>query len=112
MNKHKGTEMKADEFPCKYFYKHSWGEPPTQPNENGTIEIELRCEIKKGNSITLCSGDLELCEVLINRNEIIKMIDDKITELKPTPEAFNDSWEWHATIGLLQELKSKIKELK
>ena len=63
---------------CKHYYIHKWGEPPTEPDENGTVETENQCKIKKGNSEVFCNGDLLLCEVLINKQKIISLIDETI----------------------------------
>jgi len=49
---------------CKYYHIHKWGEPPLEPNENGTLYTENQCKIKKGNPEVFCNGDLSFCEVL------------------------------------------------
>ena len=48
---------------CEHFHIHKWGEPPLEPDENGTIETEPQCKIKKGYNMVLCNGDLDLCEL-------------------------------------------------
>lgn len=91
---------------CKYFHIHKWGEPPTEPDENGTVETETQCKIKKGNNITDCFGDLDLCEVLINKSNTIQLIDDMIENDNQT-EYIGTITENDRTKALT-ELKSKI----
>jgi len=56
---------------CKYYHTHTWGEPPLEPGENGTIETEFQCK-KMNNREVSCCGDLELCELPNWKDELKK----------------------------------------
>ena len=56
---------------CKYYHTHTWGEPPLEPGENGTIETEFQCK-KMNNREVSCCGDLELCELPSWEDELRK----------------------------------------
>jgi len=56
---------------CKYYHTHTWGEPPLEPGENGTVETEHQCN-KMNNREVSCCGDLELCELPNWKDELKK----------------------------------------
>ncbi|MCP4394511.1 MAG: hypothetical protein GY804_09640 [Alphaproteobacteria bacterium] len=97
---------------CKHYHIHKWGEPPLEPDENGTIETELQCEIKKGYNLTDCDGDLDLCDQLVNKDEIKQLIDKMIErEIKARDEFDEETASWaiiESGIHRLTELKGKI----
>ncbi len=48
---------------CEFYKKHTWGEPPLEPDENGTIHTELTCVKVKGFLEVRCEGDIENCDI-------------------------------------------------
>lgn len=48
---------------CKYYKIFKWGEPPLEPDENGTIETEHLCSSGNGERWCCCNGDLDLCPI-------------------------------------------------
>lgn len=48
---------------CKHFKIFEWGEPPLEPDENGTIEREEQCKKRKGYNVVCCGGDTDMCEL-------------------------------------------------
>jgi len=101
---------------CKHYHIHKWGEPPLEPNENGTLHTENQCKIKKGNPEVFCNGDLSFCEVLINRKEIISLIDEMIEDRQGAKLINESDYELKELmdegIEALTELKNRIGEIK
>jgi len=48
---------------CKHYEIFTWGEPPLEPDEDGTIHSEGRCKKRTGYNSVCCDGDLDCCEL-------------------------------------------------
>ena len=62
-----GSDVKGKDtmYECPFFEKFTWGEPPLEPGENGTVHTEYQCKKAPGYyySNASCDGDLEFCNV-------------------------------------------------
>ena len=52
---------------CDHYKERKWGEPPMEPDENGTLHTERTCAMAKGYFDPLCDGDTELCDLPADR---------------------------------------------
>ncbi len=48
---------------CKYYNEFTWGEPPLEPDENGTLHTEYECKKAKGYFVACCDGNKENCNL-------------------------------------------------
>ena len=49
---------------CEHFKVHEWGEPPLEPDGNGTLHREEHCT--KCHGPICCGGDKEICDIEID----------------------------------------------
>ncbi len=55
---------------CIHYDEHTYGEPPLEPDENGTLVTERQCKNASGYFEPMCDGNTEMCDLPDNQNKV------------------------------------------